>query len=229
VASNGKNRTSMISRTMQHHISPVCTTTTTTVLWPFVQDYPGKPAPEGWTILDFSKAEAMKWQWHQLGHAQVICTSLQTDNAANTSSVNFFMGQFAFPAVQPTVSKRWRQYVANREVQTSLTESRLEMMLSRTSGHSSFNCVRNSGSRCSTVLHTDSIIHTLVTSYITRTTLQQSFCRYIFRTTWVSWYQKDKLFCVLVNQEMITSLHLAELLNSYALPVYHGHQSTEGK
>jgi len=40
---------------------------------------------------------------------------------------------------------------------TSLTESRLEMMLRRTSGHSSFNCVRNSGSRCSMVLHAHNI------------------------------------------------------------------------
>ena len=28
-------------------------------------------------------------QWHQLDHMQTICTSLQTDNHTNTSSVNF--------------------------------------------------------------------------------------------------------------------------------------------
>jgi len=27
----------------------------------------------------------MGWQWHQLGHMQIICTSLQTDNHANIS------------------------------------------------------------------------------------------------------------------------------------------------
>jgi len=27
---------------------------------------------------------------HQLDHMQIICTSLQTDNHANTSSLNFF-------------------------------------------------------------------------------------------------------------------------------------------
>jgi len=29
-------------------------------------------------------------QWHQLDHMQTICTSLQTDNHANTSSLNFY-------------------------------------------------------------------------------------------------------------------------------------------
>ena len=37
-------------------------------------------------------------------------------------------------------------------VHTSLTQSRFEMMLRRTSGHSSFNWVRKSGNRCSIVL-----------------------------------------------------------------------------
>ena len=30
----------------------------------------------------------MGWQWHQLDHMQSICTSLQTDNDANTSPLN---------------------------------------------------------------------------------------------------------------------------------------------
>jgi len=28
--------------------------------------------------------EMMGWQWHQLNHMQMICTSLQTDNHAST-------------------------------------------------------------------------------------------------------------------------------------------------
>jgi len=32
----------------------------------------------------------LEWQWHQLDHMQTICTSLQTDNHANTSSLNFY-------------------------------------------------------------------------------------------------------------------------------------------
>ena len=65
------------------------TTTTATILRPFVWDYPGEPVPEGYTILDFAEAEMMGWHLHQLDHMQVICTSLQTDNLASTSSPCF--------------------------------------------------------------------------------------------------------------------------------------------
>ena len=51
-------------------------------------------------------------QWHQLDHMQTICTSLQTDNHTNTSSLNFYRLD-AFPNAQPTVSKHWRQTVEN--------------------------------------------------------------------------------------------------------------------
>jgi len=32
----------------------------------------------------------MGWKWHQLDNMQVICTLLQTDNHASTSSLNFY-------------------------------------------------------------------------------------------------------------------------------------------
>jgi len=32
----------------------------------------------------------MGWQWHQLDHMQIICTSLQTDNHASTSPASFY-------------------------------------------------------------------------------------------------------------------------------------------
>jgi len=35
-----------------------------------------------WILLE---QEMMGWQWHQLDHMQIICTSLQTDNYASTS------------------------------------------------------------------------------------------------------------------------------------------------
>jgi len=38
----------------------------------------GKPF---WILLE---REMMGWQWHQLDHTQIICTSLQTDNHAST-------------------------------------------------------------------------------------------------------------------------------------------------
>jgi len=44
------------------------------------------------------------WQWHQLDHMQTICTSLQTENHTNTSSLNFYRPD-ALPDAQPTVPK----------------------------------------------------------------------------------------------------------------------------
>jgi len=41
------------------------------------------------------KQEMMGRQWHQLDHMQIICTSLQTDNHASTSSL-IFTGQVLF-------------------------------------------------------------------------------------------------------------------------------------
>jgi len=35
------------------------------------------------------KQEMMVWQWHHLENTQIICTLLQTDNHASTSSVHF--------------------------------------------------------------------------------------------------------------------------------------------
>jgi len=38
------------------------------------------------------KEETVGWQWHQLDHMQITCTSLQTDNHGRTSSLNFTGG-----------------------------------------------------------------------------------------------------------------------------------------
>ena len=42
------------------------------------------------------------WQWHQLNHMQVICTLLQTDNHASTSSLKFLWA--GCPSCHPTNS-----------------------------------------------------------------------------------------------------------------------------
>jgi len=42
----------------------------------------GKPV---WILM---KQEAMRWQWHQLDHVQIICTSLQIYTHFSTSSLN---------------------------------------------------------------------------------------------------------------------------------------------
>jgi len=58
---------------------------------------------KGKTNLDYTGARDSEWQWHQLGHMQV-CTSLQTDNHANTPPLVFYRPD-ALPAAQPTASK----------------------------------------------------------------------------------------------------------------------------
>jgi len=52
------------------------------------------------------KQEMIGWQWYQLDHMQIICTSLQTDNRASTSPLSFYRLD-AFPAAQSTASKHW--------------------------------------------------------------------------------------------------------------------------
>jgi len=42
----------------------------------------------------------MGWQWHQLDHMQIICTSLQTDNHTSTSPLRFL--QAGYPSCHPT-------------------------------------------------------------------------------------------------------------------------------
>jgi len=64
------------------------------------QHQKGKPF---WILLE---QEMMGWQWHQLDHMQIICTSLQTDNHASTSPLSFYRPD-ALPAAEPTVSKHW--------------------------------------------------------------------------------------------------------------------------
>jgi len=58
----------------------------------------GKPF---WILLE---QEMMGWQWHQLDHMQIICTSRQTDNHASTSPLSFYRSD-ALPATQPTALK----------------------------------------------------------------------------------------------------------------------------
>jgi len=52
----------------------------------------------------------MDWQWHQLDHMQIICTSLQTNNHASTSPLSFYRPD-ALPAAHPTAWKNWRAWL----------------------------------------------------------------------------------------------------------------------
>ena len=68
------------------------------------------------TNLDFTEARDSEWQWHQLGHMQV-CTSLQTDNHANTSLLSFL--QAGCPSCRPTNSVKALKASATMNVNTS--------------------------------------------------------------------------------------------------------------
>ena len=62
---------------------------------------------KGKTSLDLNQAGddgVLGWLWHQLHHMQTICTSLQTDNHTNPSSLNFYRPDALLDA-QPTASK----------------------------------------------------------------------------------------------------------------------------
>jgi len=68
---------------------------------------------KGKTNLDFTEARDSEWQWHQLGHMQV-CTSLQTDNHANTQSLSFL--QAGCPSCRPTNSVKALKAKAVRSI-----------------------------------------------------------------------------------------------------------------
>jgi len=57
---------------------------------------------KGKTNLDFTEARDSEWQWNPLGHMQV-CTSLQTDNHASSTSPLSFL-QAGCPSCRPTNS-----------------------------------------------------------------------------------------------------------------------------
>jgi len=65
--------------------------------------------------LDLNEAKAdriLGLQWRQLDHMQTICTSLQTDNRANTSSLKVTAHkQSAFQGNPKTASKQLGQLV----------------------------------------------------------------------------------------------------------------------
>ena len=61
------------------------------------------------------KQEMMGWQWHQLDHMQIICTSLQTYNHDITSSISFHRPD-ALPDAQPKVFTAEFKFVKSFEL-----------------------------------------------------------------------------------------------------------------
>jgi len=57
----------------------------------------------------FIKQEMMGWQWHQLDHMQINCTSLQEDNHANTSSLKLSTGRMLYLMPSQQKQGRWHR------------------------------------------------------------------------------------------------------------------------
>jgi len=68
----------------------------------------GSPHQIGKPFRILLMQEMIGWQWHQLDHMQIICTSLQTDNHTSSSLLSFYKPD-ALPAAQPTASAHFRQ------------------------------------------------------------------------------------------------------------------------
>jgi len=69
------------------------------------------------------KQQMMGWQQHQPDHMKIICTSLQTDNHASTSTLNFL--QAGCSSCHPTNSiKALKAMIAQvkPKMQTSFTQ-----------------------------------------------------------------------------------------------------------
>jgi len=58
----------------------------------------------------------MGWQWHQLDHIPINCTSLQIDNHASPLS---FYRPDALPATQPIASKHRKKYKVTSFISTT--------------------------------------------------------------------------------------------------------------
>ena len=84
-----------------HFTYPICTHTHTRLTALFSGTTQVSWYQKGKTNLDFTEARDSEWQWHQLGHMQV-CTSLQTDNHASTTTTQFL--QAGCPFCRPTNS-----------------------------------------------------------------------------------------------------------------------------
>jgi len=110
---NNCSETATSANNERTHTTTTTTTTTTSVQRPISrttwvsQHQKGKPF---WILLEL---EMLGWQWHQLDHMQIICTSLQTNSHASTLPLRFFTGRM--PLLPPD---QQRQSTEGKNVRT---------------------------------------------------------------------------------------------------------------
>ena len=78
---------------------------TTSVLWPFVRDYPGEPVPEGLNHSGFYYSRDDRVAVASAGPYGSQLHLASDRNHENTSGLKYFYRPEALPANQPTASK----------------------------------------------------------------------------------------------------------------------------
>jgi len=76
----------------------------------------------------------MGWPWHQLDHLQIICTSLQTDNHASTSSLLYMHTNIKNTHTHthtPRESTQFKCYMSHSTQNGSLRQRRSSQPISR--------------------------------------------------------------------------------------------------
>jgi len=160
------------------------------------------------------KQEMIGWQWHQLDHMQIIFTSLQTDNHASTSSVNFLQAWYSswcptnsvkalkafklnsITSTQLPFTQTFKQYACihkemplvsyNNQKLVILSESEIIFQDLWYWSKSGFKSAAKSWAKTTSTLY----------YYIHLTAA-------VSRTTWVNQHQKGKPFWILLEQEMM--------------------------
>jgi len=74
-----------------------------------------------WILL---QQEMMGWQWHQLDHMQIICTSLHSDKHVSTPQLSFL--QARCPSCRPTNSTKALKAELNQLNKTEITSHHTE-------------------------------------------------------------------------------------------------------
>jgi len=101
----GRPRYSVCNRRLRlRGLNKTVTTTTTTILWAFFRDYPGEPVPEENFLTFWCKGRLTEADTDHLAGRH----SIRTNQCSPPPSPIVFYRPDALPAVQPTVSKRWR-------------------------------------------------------------------------------------------------------------------------
>jgi len=119
------------------------------------------------------KQEMTGWQWHQLDHMQIICTSLQTDNHASILSLKFFTSRMFFlTANQQQHCCLWKEPLLSQVKDTWVSEQDAEWLTERCTDVTSGTAARRP--TCPAVQAQTTCDTTVAHPHITHPQLQQT-------------------------------------------------------